>query len=337
MVINMRGKAYISLFLFAILLVAIFMPLHIVNADSGPKPSTKIYIENMPESHYICTLLTDHPFPYKGYQAPNIPYYETVNDIESYGFDEDSVFYDFVANVNKLVDRLNAENFDYQFDFQVSNGDDELTTTVNYLHAYYAPDRFIAIVYDLDNDILYYTNNIQKTVFSAQYSANYEDGFVEVNSNTYQFSPTLTVIRETSPRANWTEQYGLDPAVETVWFNVLMFIARIIFTVVIELLIALCFKFTKKSYGIIAITNVATQVFLNAIIWISMYFGGPYWGGLEGFFVGEIVVFTIEPIVYYKTCERINGSKKSIIWYGLLANFVTFALSVGISLIEAFA
>ena len=339
-------KTIFILILAAILFTAVFFPISTAQADMGPKSSTKIHLENMPESHYICALLGETTFPYEGFVAPNIPtereYHHddmTDEEYEAYVAGLPEISQRRIAYQEKLIERLNKESFTYEFDFDSTSqfSIDEPVTTVEFLDGYYPPDKFIAIVYDVDNDILYYSNPIQRYVFRDQYSANYLDGFTKVNDNTYQFTPTLTVIMEKSPGMSWAEIKEVAPFMQTVWYNVVMFIVRIILTVGIELLIALAFKFTKKSYGIIAVTNVATQIFLNAIILISMIFGGAYWGSLEGFLVGEIVVFIVEPIVYWKTCERLDGTKKHVVLYGLLANFATFALGIGISLLEALA
>ena len=343
MVIQNKKLTIILFLLIAVFIIALFIPSEKVYADTGPKSSTTIYLENMPESHYICTLLSeDGFFLTEGYVAPNIPterehYYGDLSD-EEYEEDVQSlpeVSQRRISYVEKLIERLNKESFTYKFDFDTTSkySIDGKVTTVEYTDGYYPPDKFIAVVYDIDNDILYYSNPIQRYVFRDQYSADYTAGFTKVNDNTYTFEPTLTVIMKDSP-PDIKDLIEATQVVQTIWYNVVMFIGRIILTVGIELLIALAFKFTKKSYGIIAITNVATQILLNAIILISMYFGGPYWSSFEGLLVGEAAVFVIEPIVYWKTCERFDGTKKHVVLYGLIANAVTLALGIGINLLE---
>ena len=344
MVIQNKKLTVILFLLIAVFIIALFIPSEEVNADTGPKSSTKIYLENMPESHYICTLLGEKVFPYEGFVAPNIPtqrehYFGDLSDeeYEEYLQSLPEISQRRISYVEKLIERLNKESFTYKFDFDSTSmySIDGKVTTVEYKDSYYSPDKFIAVVYDIDNDILYYSNPIQRYVFRDQYSADYSAGFTKVNDNTYTFEPTLTVIMKDFPgREDWMPYYEATPVVQTVWYNVVMFIGRIILTVGVELLISLAFKFTKKSYGIIAITNVATQILLNAIILISMYFGGPYWSSFEGLLVGEAAVFIIEPIVYWKTCERLDGTKKHVVLYALIANIVTLALGIGINILE---
>ena len=346
MVIQNKKLTFVLFIAIAIIIVAIFGSQNVANADFGPKPSTRVIVENLPESHYICTLLSeDGFFLTEGYVAPNIPterehYYDSDlsdEEYEEYVQSLPEVSQRRISYLEKLIERLNKESFTYKFDFYTTSmySIDGKVTTVEYTDGYYPPDRFIAVVYDIDNDILYYSNPIQRYVFRDQYSADYTAGFTKVNDNTYTFEPTLTVIMKDSPgMKDWMPYYEATPVVQTIWYNVVMFIGRIILTVGVELLIALAFKFTKKSYGIIAITNVATQILLNAIILISMYFGGPYWSSFEGLLVGEAAVFIIEPIVYWKTCERFDGTKKHVVLYGLIANAVTLALGIGINLLE---
>ena len=343
MVIQNKKLTVILFLLIAVFIIALFIPSEEVNADTGPKSSTKIYLENMPESHYICTLLGEKVFPYEGFVAPNIPterehYHDDLSDeeYEEYVQSLPEISQRRISYVEKLIERLNKESFTYEFDFDSTSkfSIDGKVTTVEYTDGYYPPDKFIAVVYDIDNDILYYSNPIQRYVFRDQYSADYSAGFTKVNDNTYTFEPTLAVIMKESPGMDWAERNELNPVLQTVWYNVVMFIGRIILTVGVELLIALAFKFTKKSYGIIAITNVAAQILLNAIIWISMFFGGSYWISYEGLLVGEAAVFIIEPIVYWKTCERLDGTKKHVVLYALIANIVTLALGIGINLLQ---
>jgi len=343
MVIQNKKLTVILFLLVAVFIIALFIPSESVYADFGPKSTTKIYLENMPESHYICALLGEKVFPYEGFVAPNIPterehYHGDLSDeeYEEYVQSLPEISQRRISYVEKLIERLNKESFTYKFDFDSTSeySIDGKVTMVEYTDGYYPPDKFIAVVYDIDNDILYYSNPIQRYVFRDQYSADYSAGFTKVNDNTYTFEPTLTVIMKESPGMDWAERNELNPVIQTVWYNVVMFIGRIIITVGVELLIALAFKFTKKSYGIIAITNVATQIPLNAIILISMFFGGSYWISYEGLLVGEAAVFIIEPIVYWKTCERSDGTKKHIVLYALIANIVTLALGIGINLLQ---
>ena len=343
MVIQNKKLTVILFLLIAVFIIALFIPSESVYADFGPKSTTKIYLENMPESHYICALLGEKVFPYEGFVAPNIPterehYHGDLSDeeYEEYVQSLPEISQRRISYVEKLIERLNKESFTYKFDFDSTSkfSIDGKVTTVEYMDGYYPPDKFIAVVYDIDNDILYYSNPIQRYVFRDQYSADYSAGFTKVNDNTYTFEPTLTVIMKESPGMDWAERNELNPVIQTVWYNVVMFIGRIILTVGVELLIALAFKFTKKSYGIIAITNVATQILLNAIILISMFFGGRYWSSFEGLLVGEAAVFIIEPIVYWKTCERLDGTKKHVVLYALIANIVTLALGIGINLLQ---
>ncbi len=115
-----------------------------------------------------------------------------------------------------------------------------------------------------------------------------------------------------------------------------MFILRIVLTIAIEILIALCFKFTKESYKIIAITNLITQVILNVVIGVWSLFGGALFGPFVGLIIGEFLVFIIEPIVYKKKCLRQDGTKKHIVFYAILANFITLAAGFGLNILEIY-
>ncbi|MCR4874283.1 MAG: hypothetical protein K5923_00905 [Clostridia bacterium] len=333
--IGLKRSTLIIMFFIAILLVTTFIPSNTTYADVAPYPHSHYVITNLPESHYATLFLVESPYYGEhGYLAPDIPK-------KGYTEDPDSENYELAVKknliVSKVVDRLNQESFDYYYIPYSIYGGEELTTSVDTYCSGHNSDRYIFIVYDLDNDILYCTDKTQRIVFRANYTATYPDNITSINANTYKISTGYEVVMEKRPvdawRLNLAEDVDASAKLEDVWQTILMFVIMVIITVVVELAIALCFKFTKKSYAIIVITNVITQLIVNVIMWVSMVYGGETWGSLEGFFVAEAFVLIAEPFVYRLTCERKNGTKKLIVLYGIIANIVTIAIGLLISYI----
>ena len=332
---GLKRSTLIILFFIAILLVATFIPLNTTYADIAPYPHTHYIITNLPESHYVYLYLGETEDPGStGYLAPNIPRDERQYDPSTENY-ESLVLGQ--TNRNKAIDRLNQENFDYYFTKYRIFGGEELTTSINYYCQGHNSSKHIFIIYDADNDILYCTDKVQRHVFFENRTASYPDDIVSVNSNTYTIATEQTTVQEKNPRTEEIERIAAEKAAkqkaEDLKQTILIILMFVVITVAVELSIAFCFKFTKKSYIIIAITNVITQIIVNVVMWLSMEYGGETWGNFEGFLVAEAFVLIAEPLIYRLTCERKNGTKKLIVLYGIIANIVTIGIGFLISYI----
>ncbi len=333
--IGLKRSTLIILFFIAILLVATFIPLNTTYADVIiPYSLTHYIITNLPESHYVYLYLGETEDPGStGYLAPNIPR-------EEYQYGPSSENYESLilgqTNRNKAIDRLNQEDFDYYFTKNRIFGGEELTTSIDYYYRGHNSSKHIFIIYDADNDILYRTDKVQKHVYFESRTASYPDDIVSVNSNTYTIVTEQTTVQEKSPQDEAAERIAAEEAkqkAEDLKQTILIILMFVVITVAVELSIAFCFKFTKKSYLIIAITNVITQIIVNVVMWLSMEYGGETWDNLDGFLVAEAFVLIAEPLIYRLTCERKNGTKKLIVLYGIIANIVTIGIGFLISYI----
>lgn len=103
--------------------------------------------------------------------------------------------------------------------------------------------------------------------------------------------------------------------------------ARILLTILIELLIALPFRFrTKKQLQIIICTNIFTQTVLNVLLNAAAY----YFGSLAFTFysvLGECIVFLIEAILYVRLLPKYSTYAKPVhpVCYALCANILSLA------------
>lgn len=99
------------------------------------------------------------------------------------------------------------------------------------------------------------------------------------------------------------------------------FSIRLIFTLLIEILIALTFGFRlKNSLKIFLITNMATQIILNVIVLFTNITSGLLAGFFTFIFV-EIFVIIIEAIIYSQLL--VEKSKALRIGYAIFANIVS--------------
>ncbi|MBE5762694.1 MAG: hypothetical protein E7338_00525 [Clostridiales bacterium] len=306
MTISNKKLTIILFLLIAVFIIALFIPSEEVYADMGPKPTIQVKVDGLPESKYIVSIITNQSSPGGGG--------------EIYKFD-----IHYMAREDQLfIKRLRKEEVQYEFLGPILNY--SLTTSVDYFWKYYAPSKFAIVIYDVDNDILYMSEECQKYVYNKVYSIKYED-FEPINENTYTFSTNGIIVYA---------PLGDNSIGGSIAVNVSMFILRMVLTIAIELLIALCFKFTKESYKVIAITNAITQLVLNAVIILWGLFSGALFGPFVGLIIGEVIVFIVEPIVYKKKCLREDGTKKYIVLYAILANFITLAAGFGLNILEIY-
>lgn len=99
------------------------------------------------------------------------------------------------------------------------------------------------------------------------------------------------------------------------------FLLRMIATLIIEIGIALLFKFTlKKSWRALVFTNVATQIVLNIIIISSTIRNGQTSGAFI-YIIAELFVVTTELVVYSKSLTEQKLIRR--ILYTITANVVS--------------
>ena len=259
------------------------------NADTGPKPSTQITIKNLEKSDYIIAYGMNTEF-YGPHRA--------------FTPDEDREY----INKEELTQVYNVVNLPegwYLCDFSCSYTD---VTEIVVNSGYMWPDDFILIILNkLNND--YYLSEETKTYAFHSYfecdMANYQNGSIELSR---------AIVLEAK------YQYGKEIG---------EFFLRLAVTLGIELLLALAFKFTKKSYIIIAITNAATQVGLNVALNLTAHFNGKNPWLVFFYVIAEVAIVVVESIVLTKFCERKDGRSKGLIpLYVILANILSFGIGM---------
>ncbi|MBO6230282.1 MAG: hypothetical protein J6O50_06925 [Ruminiclostridium sp.] len=114
---------------------------------------------------------------------------------------------------------------------------------------------------------------------------------------------------------------------------VFSFICRMIFTVVVEILIALAFGYRDKRHLVpILITNTVTQLLLNlGLNLVDLFeFGGSFVGAWSGIVViieygkWELIVFGAEALVYHILFSKTDKEYDRSVLYAFIANLVSF-------------
>lgn len=260
-----------------------------VSADTGPKPTTQITIKNLEKSDYIVAFGMDTEF-YGPHRA-----FTPAEDREYINKEE----------LTQVYNVVNLPEGWYLCDISCSyTGVTEIVVNSGYMW----PSDFILILLNKSNNQYYLSEETKTYAFNSYFEcdmANYQNGSIAL-------SKPITLDAK--------YQYGKEIG---------EFFLRLAVTLGIELLLALAFKFTKKSFIVIAITNAITQVGLNVALNLTAHFNGknPWLAFIYAFV--EIAIVVVEALVFMKFCERKDGkSKLPILLYTVAANILSFGLGM---------
>ena len=180
-------------------------------------------------------------------------------------------------------------------DYSKLSGND--TATWNYAPPY----EFNVLLYFPDNESFLVSNQYKKYSFSS---------YFDVNVN----GESVTV--------------GIAGGNKRIAAEIIALLFRMAITVLIEVGIAKGFGiFGKKSYRLIIIMNVVTQLLLNALIYKWEFDLGGL-GEIIALVIGEILAFVVEAIVYGNALPAFTGNEiKSgrAAGYAFAANLASFA------------
>lgn len=171
------------------------------------------------------------------------------------------------------------------------------STTVRW--GYMPPQTFKILLYFPDSESFLVSNVIEKYSYNAYYT-------VEVNGD------SLSAASYGGAKGLTVEVGGL--------------LVRIALTVLIEIGVAFGFGYRgKRELKLILITNIITQVLLNALIAFGDYTLGGL-GAIIAYIIGEIVVFIAEAIVYSVKLPTISEvcTSRGAVGYAFVANLASF-------------
>lgn len=196
-------------------------------------------------------------------------------------------------NLDTLLSKVQLADGEHLFDIATISKN---TTEINIHIGYYPPEDFKVILYDEISDQITISDKYSLYAFASYYKT---DATLSLKKN-----------------YNYTKE-------------VIGLIVRILLTVLIELSLAILFKFTKKSLIIIGVINVVTQIILNICLNVYVYYNGKFLFYVFPIIILiEILVFVIEALLYKLLCERCEKGKKGIILYTFVANMLSFLIGL---------
>lgn len=213
---------------------------------------------------------------------------------------EDSYYEERVSELTDIEKKFLAyEVSDVYFIGLVKN----LTMNNNtYYVGYYPPSEFKVVIYIPDNDTFIESKNIiSRYAFNSYFTIDFND----INSNTFDAI---------------TKTYDYSG-------EILHCLLRTILTILIEVGLAILFKYRNKSLLFLIIVNVATQIILNVYLNFLNYNNGAL-STIIFYIVIEILITIAEATLYALVLPKINKELKHkiprAIIYAILANALSF-------------
>lgn len=291
----------------AVLLITIF-PVSSC-ADTGPKPSVCIDFENMGDELCYGTLLSndDSTGPYSKWNG-------TIGEDGQYNSDTNYSNSDLDYQTWKAFVEYEDEDGYYflQKGWKVSE-----TKKIDW--GYYPPNPFKILLYYPESQTFVVSGIYERYAFDSYYTVDM-DG---INIGSVEYNEDLS----TDERIDAYKSYNYA-------HEIISFIARVIITILIEVLIALLFGLKKKKQILlIAGVNTATQILLNVLLNFTAYNSGNLLFAL--YIAFEVIIFVLEAVLYCTALKKLSEQPKKNLFYvvyALVANAASFG--TGILLME---
>ena len=277
-------------------LVTILFPVT-ASADMGPKPSVRVYFENMDGVLCYGTLLSETEStagPWDAWNADaQLAHYKENPEVSSA-----SLYYEIWK---AFVDYEDTDGYYFlQEGWTVSD-------TQGIEWTYGPPNRFKILLYFPDTDTFVVSGIYERYAFDTYYTVDMAG-----------VDPTSVAYGEEAIFARRSYDYGGEIA---------SFFARVLITIALEIAIARIFKFTQKKQLLLLIwVNGTTQILLNVLLNVFNYKSGP-WAFIAGYVLLEMVVFVVEAVVYCSWMRKASdqpGKKRTYVAYALVSNAVSF-------------
>lgn len=254
------------------------------NADTGPKPSLTIIVKGMDVEEYWLDLLVA--------DEPNYSWLK-ISDEEREKVSKLAKYKEGGLHPALLVGTHIPMNGSLTGEKQ---GDGSYIHKFTYVGV---PSEFKIAILKSDGTLII-SDKVKRNHFQSVMEYTFE------TSNINERADSSGKVREVFPRGY-------------IWG----FLLRMILTLAIEIGIALLFGFTlKKTWRILTLTNIATQIILNLIV-ISSTIRNGQTSGFFTFFITELFVIVTETFIYDNLL--IEHNRKRRILYAITANIVSIA------------
>lgn len=293
----MKNKiiSYTLLLALIVIIICVITPMK-AYADIGPKPSVVIDFIGLENESYYVTLLS---------QVNSTGPYSTI-DYMSYYERYNSSDYEIWLKFGTYDDKDGYYFLNYFTD---------CTETSRYAWSYWPPHEFKILLYFPEYDNFIVSEEVyEKYALHSYYTVDVKD--LDLQS--------ATVIDS----AKVVKSY------DYTWELISLF-ARIIATIIIEVLIALLFGFrTKQHLLIIGAVNIVTQLILNILLSITNYYLGSMIFVFNYVWL-EALIIIIEAKAYFILFSKYNliepTQKGFVTLYAFIANVASFGIGLYIA------
>ena len=298
---KVKRSKLVKLFSFFLVFVVMFLiinPNVIVKADMGPKPFVEIKFKNITEEEYFVTFLS------KRKSSGPHRYYEALEGDEPHKGDYPEIWQKFQ---------------DYEDSYYFLQNYKKLTKEDTYTWGYMPPRDFKVLVYFPSVDKMVVSEPYEMKAFATYYV--FDLTKIEgANGKIENITAPVSLIHESQ-----------------VGKTILQLLLRIGFTLAVEIVVALAFLLiTKRQLLTIFVTNLATQIGLNILISLAIYFTGANIFYLIILLFLEILIFIAEAVTYHIVFGKELKDQSRGIWQIYLYAFVANLLSFGIGLLLLF-
>ncbi len=270
-----------------------------VKADMGPKASVHIQFENMSDEVCYGTLLSKEEST--GPASVWSGWEDDARVKEKYPFS-----YYFKRDIWEAF--VNYEDPDRYYFLQEGW---TVSETKEIAWMYYPPSSFKILLYYPETNTFVSSDIYERYAFDTYYTVDMQG----IQMNSVDYNDNLS----TDERIEAYRSY--DYRQEMLTLSI-----RIILTILIEMVVAICFGFrTKKQLLVLTLVNILTQVLLNVALNMIEYNAGPM--AVKLFYVLlEAVVFGIEAVFYCTVLKKISVKKNNgfYILYSFVANMISF-------------
>ncbi len=282
--------------IFAVLMCAMMMVIVFpitANADIGPKASVRVQFENMGDTLCYGTLLskTDSTGPQSAWDG-------NEEHIYNYNLDPD-IWRAFVE----------YEDTDGYYFLQIGW---KVSETKEIAWTYYPPSSFKILLYYPETDQYIVSGIYEKYAFDTYYTVDM-DG-IDIGSVDYNDELSSNERIDAYRSYNYRIEF-------------LSLIARIVITIIIEMIVALFFGFRQKNQLLLLIgVNTVTQIILNILLNVINYQSGE-WAFVFFYVLFEWIIFALEAVVYCLLMNKWTDKPKKrwfYIVYALVANTISF-------------
>ena len=285
-----RNKIIVILFMTIILLSGVFQ----IKADMGPKPTSEIEIIGMQGVYYFDLLV-----------EKNEVYVTVLTETEIQDQIEHEYYNDEYPSVlNGYIDEDGFASYTLYTDIPHSISQDTDNPDLFHIGYFVAPSVFkIALVTESGDLIV--SDVIYKQNFNAFFTYDLSNDVINETANVQIFA-------------------GVGDVTEDIPYTAMLIQTLLCVAGTLAIEIGLLFAFgyrTKDSYKKVIIVNLITQSILAFMVAYGYVFWANIFGALGVLFVGEIIVFTFEIIIYRKIL--LEKTKTKAILYAFVANFVS--------------